>query len=201
MSSLKKKKKIFVFFFQAKRMKNTRIVTLEGFPGTLDAILAACQTIDGVVIIPRSTDSRGNNISRGVAVCSKNILAAAKHVKKCIGFAETIIVPHFFDVPVSRDHNDFRFARAFMARQIRMIRQALHLDEIQMEHIHVRIPHEYTFEILLSNMSCRTLGSCDFSLYKKHLEYSPITLKIDVQCGAFETESMKQEIIEKIFQT
>lgn len=181
-------------------LKNTRVITLEGFPGTLDPILSMLQSMRGVAIIPKSSDTRGNDMSHGIVSCSRDILMATKHIKKCLGFVDVIIVPHYFDVPIIRDHADFTYARSFISRQLQCIRRALGVDHIPFEHVHINIPYEYIYEILLSNMSCRTLGTGDFSMYTKHIQYSPITGTVDVIPGGFDTESMKKEIIRKIFQ-
>lgn len=180
--------------------KNTRIITIEGFPGSLGSILSSVQA-PGVVIIPKASDTRGNSVSSGIVSCARELLMATKQIKKCMGYADTIIVPHYFDVPISRNHADFQYARGFISRHLKQMKAAFGIERVQFDHVHLRIPYEYIYEILLSTMSCRTLGTGDFSMYQKHLTYCPNTRVIDVPSGAFETPSMKREIIEKIFQT
>jgi hypothetical protein len=178
--------------------KNTRIITLEGFPGSLTHILSSLQS-PGVVIIPKASDTRGNDISSGIVSCARELLMTMKQIKKCYGYADTIIVPHYFDVPINRNHSDFQYARTFISRHLKQMKDAFDLEHVQFDHVHLRIPYEYIYELLLSSMSCRTLGTGDFSMYTKHLMYCPNTRVIDVPSGAFHTPSMKKEIIRKIF--
>jgi len=175
----------------------TRIVTLEGIPGTLDILMKYLQGA-GVVVIPKSSDTRGNDVACGIVSCARDMLIATKQIKKCMGSAHTIIVPHYFDVPVIRDPVEFQFARRFMSRHIEQILRVFELDRVHIEHIHIRIPYEYVYEILLSTMSCRTLGTGDFSLYTKHLLHCPDIRHINVQLGAFYTKSMIEEIVNQI---
>jgi len=175
----------------------TRIVTLEGIPGSLDILMKYLQA-PGVVVIPKSSDTRGNDVAKGIVSCARDVLMASKQIKKCMGSAKIIVVPHYFDVPMVRDPSDFQFARRFISRHVKNILRVFELDRVQIEHVHVRIPYEYIYEILLSNMSCRTLGTGDFSMYTKHLLHCSNTRHIDVPVGAFSTESMIKEIVNKI---
>jgi len=179
------------------QQKLTRIITLEGIPGSLDTIIRHLQK-PGTVVIPKSSDARGNNLTHGIVSCTRDILAATRQIKKCMGRVDVIIVPHYFDIPMVRHPDDFLFARRFISRHMKYILRAHGMNNVQIEHVHIRIPYEYVYEILLSNMSCRTLGTGDFSMYTKHLLQCQQIRRIDVPLGAFDTESMTKEIVDLI---
>lgn len=188
---------LWIFFWTRTQMKNTRVITIEGVPGTLDAILSQFQD-QNVAVIHKSSETRRLNLSSSIVHSARDLLNTMKHIKRCMGHVDVIIVPHFLDIPMERNHDDFAFARSYILRHHDVIRRAIGLDRVDFDHVHISLSPQYTFEILLQSLSCQTLGTGDFTKYASHLDQLNTCRRIDVVDGAFHTDSIRREIVEKI---